>query len=651
MFYEPLPMILKQLSGESDDRRMQWRHGPRSGLEGRHRAIGDVIAWSYELCADKQRLLFDRLSVFAPGYDVNPEDADTGVADIGAELEAIEAVCADDVPIDGCEDSQITAGADQASAAISLARNEVRELLDGLVEQSLVSIHITADTVRYFLLETLRLFAADRLAERSTNQIDEPARLARRHYHYYRDKVIHASANWCSPAEQDLLDWVRTAWDNIRQAMQTSISSPDEARIGLEIVSGLIAMRMPFFAGSLPSMRRWAERALEATRAQSTQPTALQTTAMALIGWIALCQGQVADAEQILEDCAAVCIPDDPEVRRNWRRSPESDLGLPPAVEFTWGTELMLKRDASAITVLARARDKYSELGDRGGESMSSLWGALAANLLSADRQALDIAQRHLENARECGALLAKSWADMMWAIAVTKHGRAADALLALDDALTVQIPAGDRWGGLWAVIIRTWSLAQLIRDLLAAEKADRNRITALATEVAQLAGGARTSADLLKVNMDALGPFADETNAAVDAARGALGQKAFVLAERQGSQLRPEHHEVQRLALGTLSIKSKSQDQPATMGASSSWQTLSEAEQEVAILAAAGWPNSAIGVRRGTSTKTAEAQISSILQKLMIKSRKHIHRFIPEEQRNRVSAEHAHTPRQATRH
>ena len=27
MFYEPLPVILEQLSGESDDMRMQWRHG------------------------------------------------------------------------------------------------------------------------------------------------------------------------------------------------------------------------------------------------------------------------------------------------------------------------------------------------------------------------------------------------------------------------------------------------------------------------------------------------------------------------------------------------------------------------------------------------------------------------------------------------
>jgi hypothetical protein len=174
---------------------MQWRHGPRVGSEGRHRAIGDVIAWSYELCTDKQRLLFDRLSVFAPGYDVNPEDAGTRVADVGAELAAIEAVCADDVSIEGC-DAEGAEGGDQS--AVGLARSEIRELLERLVEQSLVSVHMTADTVHYYLLESLRLFAADRLAERSTGLINEPARLARRHCYYYRDKILYVQAEWCS---------------------------------------------------------------------------------------------------------------------------------------------------------------------------------------------------------------------------------------------------------------------------------------------------------------------------------------------------------------------------------------------------------------------------------------------------------------------
>src|SRR5262245_60032520 len=247
-FYEPLAVILEQLTGESDDVRMRWRHGPRVGSDERHRSIGDVIGWSYELCADKQRLLFDRLSVFAPGYDVNPEDAATGVADVGAELEAIEVVCADDVSIQGCEGAPGTAGADQGRPAVGLARSEIRELLEQLVERSLVSVHITADAVRYFLLESLRLFAQERLPERSTGRIDEPARLAARHCYYYRNKVLHAQAEWFSPADQGLLSWAVGAWSNIRRAIDTSMAAGKPV-VGLQIGVGLLALRAPFLIG------------------------------------------------------------------------------------------------------------------------------------------------------------------------------------------------------------------------------------------------------------------------------------------------------------------------------------------------------------------------------------------------------------------
>jgi hypothetical protein len=65
------------------------------------------------------------------------------VADVGAELEAIEVVCADDVPMG----AQSNSGTDQTG--VRLARTEIRELLERLVEQSLVSVHMTADAVRY----------------------------------------------------------------------------------------------------------------------------------------------------------------------------------------------------------------------------------------------------------------------------------------------------------------------------------------------------------------------------------------------------------------------------------------------------------------------------------------------------------------------
>src|SRR5690606_22417182 len=126
---QPLSMILRDLTGEASDRRLGWSPGPRVGAGGRHQGIRDVIAWSYDLCHDKERLLFERLSVFAAGYDPDPGDA--GERDIGAELEAIEAVCSDDDP----------AGPD------GIARAEVEGLLERLVDQSLVSVHLTADAV------------------------------------------------------------------------------------------------------------------------------------------------------------------------------------------------------------------------------------------------------------------------------------------------------------------------------------------------------------------------------------------------------------------------------------------------------------------------------------------------------------------------
>jgi predicted ATPase/DNA-binding CsgD family transcriptional regulator len=646
MFYEPLAMILEQLSGESNDARMRWRHGRRVGAEDRHRGIGDVIAWSYELCSDKQRLLFDRLSVFAPGYDVNPEDADTGVADVGAELEAIEVVCADDVPIRGCEAAPGTTHGDQARPAVGLARTEIRELLERLVEQSLVSIHITPDAVRYFLLESLRLFAADRLAERSTGEVDEPARLARRHCYHYRDKILHAQAEWFGPAEQQLLTWAMGAWSNIRRAIDTSVHTAGEAVVGLQIAVGLVALRAPFLFGSFPEIRGRIEQTLAATHALERQPTGLQLAAMAQIACLAVYQGLPEDAEELLERCVAACGAQVAHAG-HWRDRPDTDIGLPAVVDYAWGTELMwVRRDPRAIAVLARAREKFHNITNRAGEATSEMF-ALAAGFLGSAEQAMSICQRHLERTTAAGAGWARSWAQMALAIALTKHGDADEALQLGRAALAYQLPFGDQFGPTWVVHVRMWSLARLITDQIAAGNTSRSTLVKLATEIAYLAGGVKTQQARLGVLIENMGPFADETSAAENLARKVLGQQTYADAEKRGSRLFSERFELQRLALGTLSIDASTIDRPAAKGTSSPWQTLSKAEREVALLAAAGWPNSAIAVRRGTSTRTTDAQISSIFQKLMINAREEIIGFVPKGLRSRVSTEGSHIPHQ----
>jgi predicted ATPase/DNA-binding CsgD family transcriptional regulator len=642
MFYEPLPMILEQLSGESDDMRMRWRHGPRVGLEGRHRAIGDVIAWSYELCGDKQRLLFDRLSVFAPGYDANPKDAGTSVADVGAELQAIEAVCADDMPTQRRDAGPTTPRGDQPHPAVRLARTEIRELLERLVEQSLVSVHMTADTVRYFLLESLRLFAAERLAERSTEEVDEPARLARRHCYYYRDKVLHAQAHWFSPAEQQLLNWAMGAWSNIRRAIDTSMAAGKPV-VGLQIAVGLLSLRAPFLIGSLPEIRGRVEQTLAASQSSGPELTELQLAAMATMAPLTLIEGSHQYAEELLERCIAACDGNAAH-GGHWRDQPETDIGLPAVVDYAWGMELMwARRDPRAIAVFARAREKFRSIPQPGGEASCEFCEAMAAGFLGSAEEALTIAQRHLERTTAAGAGLARSWAQMVLAIALTKHGDAEEALQLGRDALAYQLPRGDQWGMMWVVHVRMWSLARLINDQIAAGNTSRSTLVKLASEIAYLAGDVKTQRARLGLLIENLGPFSSETRTAEEIARGILGKRAYVDIEKHASRLSLERSEAQRLVLGTLSIDSSP---PAETNASS-WQTLSAAEQEVAILAAAGWPNSAIGVRRGTSARTADAQMSSVFQKLMISSREDIVRCVPQDQRSRISAERSHIPRQ----
>ncbi|WP_280453354.1 helix-turn-helix transcriptional regulator, partial [Nocardia cyriacigeorgica] len=126
---------------------------------------------------------------------------------------------------------------------------------------------------------------------------------------------------------------------------------------------------------------------------------------------------------------------------------------------------------------------------------------------------------------------------------------------------------------------------------------------------------------------------------------RSALGEAAFTAAEREGAMLRPELDEVARLALGTLSLDALPVRHPVRRQRPTRWQELSAAEQDVATLAAAGWTNTAIAARRGSSFKTVDAQMAAIFQKLTIGSRDDIIALVPAEHRATVAEEAARRP------
>lgn len=115
-----------QIASRLDDAFRLLTGGRRTDLP-RHRTLRATMDWSYELLSPAERLLLQRLSVFAGGCT----------------LEAAEAVCSD---------TELSAG-------------EVLERLAALVDRSMVGMRERGASARYGLLETVRLYATERLEE------------------------------------------------------------------------------------------------------------------------------------------------------------------------------------------------------------------------------------------------------------------------------------------------------------------------------------------------------------------------------------------------------------------------------------------------------------------------------------------------------
>jgi predicted ATPase/DNA-binding SARP family transcriptional activator/tetratricopeptide (TPR) repeat protein len=123
-------MTVGQVAERLDDRFRLLTGGSRTSLP-RHQTLGAVVDWSWGLLTDAERTLATRLSVFATS----------------ATLDAIAAVCAGD----------------------DLPANDVLYVLASLVEKSLVDAREGPDSQpRYRMLQTVRAFSAERLADADT---------------------------------------------------------------------------------------------------------------------------------------------------------------------------------------------------------------------------------------------------------------------------------------------------------------------------------------------------------------------------------------------------------------------------------------------------------------------------------------------------
>lgn len=198
-----------------DDRFRLLRGGGRGGLE-RHQTLRATVAWSYQLLGADAQVLFDRLSVFAGGFD----------------LAAAEAVCAGD----------------------DLDTYDIIDLLGDLVDKSMVIASRTDLGTRYRLLETLRQYGEERLDDRG-----ETAGVRDAHLHHFVDVAQRLEQLWQTPDQAAIGRRFDDDWENFGAAHTWAITTGDVDRAG-----DLIAAT-GYFASS--TFRRdhqeWGARTLE----------------------------------------------------------------------------------------------------------------------------------------------------------------------------------------------------------------------------------------------------------------------------------------------------------------------------------------------------------------------------------------------------
>ncbi|MBL1079806.1 hypothetical protein JK358_35930 [Nocardia sp. 2] len=591
--HRPLAGLLDELTGDTSDRRLAWRQGVRMESEGRHSGIGSVVEWSFDLCRAEERLLLERLAVFAAGFE---ETDNAAPARNGVELDAIVAVCAND----------------------ALPAAAIAPILDGLVEKSLVSTHARAGMVRYYLLESVRLFAYQELFDREAERV----RLQQRHRRYYRRGIGSIRDIWCGPEQQAWVEWVRDAWDNILIAIESSFTDPAEALIGLEISTVLISRWIP--RGRAGAVLRLTELALDATQESGPAAEALRVRAMALIGRLALWQGECETAAALLDRCAAVCAP----TVGDWRASATVDIGLPPAVEWTWGSELMMvAMDQRAVIVLDRARGKFHDAGDTLGEEACLQFLAFASAFVGDRAQALERTRHYLDLAAGAGATRTMAFAEIAHSIALARCGHTREALALTDALLSAPLVPDDMWTVSWALAGRFITLTEILADTTSPGAVDRDRI---ARELARLVGAFAAHHRSTGVAIHRIPLLATHLDRAAQLAGRALGEEDYADAQDQGKALLRtfvDSGDIGRGAFAAAATAGPGAGAPGVL-----WASLTRAERHIATYAAAGWTNTAIAAHRRCSVRTVDAQLASVRRKLMITSRNDILRHIPAE-------------------
>jgi predicted ATPase len=200
------------------DQRFRLLVGSRRGLE-RHQTLRHAVVWSYDLLDEPEKVLLERCSVFAGGFDLH-------------------SACA-------------VARPDDVDDLATL------DLLDFLVRKSLLVADRSSGRTRFAMLETIRQFAEEQLVARG-----EASQIRAAHSRYFAGREADILALWDSPRQRAAYDWFTIELANLRTAFRWAADQGD-----LD-VAATIAAYVGWLGAGVQTLEpiAWAEQLIEPAR-------------------------------------------------------------------------------------------------------------------------------------------------------------------------------------------------------------------------------------------------------------------------------------------------------------------------------------------------------------------------------------------------
>jgi predicted ATPase/class 3 adenylate cyclase len=260
----------EQIAARLDDRFRLLTGGSRAAVQ-RQQTLQALVDWSYDLLSPPERALLRRLAVFAGGWT----------------LEAAEGVC--------------------AWGEIDVL--EVFDLLDHLVNKSLINADSAGNQVRYGMQETIRQYAQDKLVGSGEATAARNCHLA-----YFAEELARLAPRGREAGRPQYMRWAQQEQENLRSAVEWALDA--DVKAAIPIIFDLCLHWIQ--RGSTREGRALLARALARTDAspevwhgdgRDVQHQSLLGTAWFADGMMALFGGDTAGGRSAMEKAIALLRP------------------------------------------------------------------------------------------------------------------------------------------------------------------------------------------------------------------------------------------------------------------------------------------------------------------------------------------------------